>query len=109
MPKEIEASEIEFDPDKLTLSKKEIMEFVDAILHRWKKNYLENAKYIAGLELMRFGLLMTGEDTLTKIWSEILNGFNDLLYENAMARARNEHADWAAIQEKIKKKMRGES
>lgn len=95
----------ELDPDKLTLSKKDILEFVDVILYRWKKNYLANAKYIAGLEMMKLGLFMTGEDTLSKIWSEILNGFNDLLYENAMAMARSENPDWSTIREKIKKKM----
>lgn len=95
----------ELDPDKLTLSKKDILEFIDVILYRWKKNYLVNAKYIAGLEMMKLGLFMTGEDTLSKIWSEILNGFNDLLYENAMALARSESPDWDTIREKIKKKM----
>lgn len=96
----------ELDPDRLTLSKKDILEFVDAILYRWRKNAFANTKYITGLELMKFGLIMTGEDTLSKIWSEILNGFNELLYENAMARAKNENPNWDIIREKIRKKMR---
>ena len=98
-----------FDPDKFNLSKKQILLIVSAIGKRWtssKVSTIKNSRYIISLEAMKVGIRLMKESTITQLWIEIINGFNALLYENAIAKAKGENESWAKTLEKVKKKIR---
>ncbi len=97
---------IKFDPDELKLTKKDILEFIDAIEERWKKHKRENYQFIVSMEAMKIGIRLTSERTVSQIWYEIVNGFNELLYENAIAKANGENETWSQTLEKVKRKLK---
>jgi hypothetical protein len=74
----------QFNPDELKLSKQDIFEMLDSISARFKKNKKGNMKFIISVEAMKIGIRMMDDQTLTQIWTEIINGFNELLYQNAL-------------------------
>jgi len=96
---------ITFNPDKLVLTKDDIITLMNAISKRWSKNRTQNYKYIIGIQAMKAGIMITGEDTIQKIWSEILDGFQELLYQNALAVGKGEKEHWAFALEKVKTKF----
>lgn len=100
---------IKFDPDELMLSKKDILEMMDSIEDRWKKNNKSNVQFIISMEAMKVGIRLTKEEVITKIWFEIVNGFNELLYENAISKAKGENLTWAETLEKVKTKLKDDS
>jgi len=95
-----------FNPDELKLTKKDIIELMDGIEKRWKKNNKANYQFIISMEAMKIGIRLTSEQTVSDIWLEIVNGFNELLYENGMAHARGENETWAETLEKVKTKLK---
>ena len=95
--------DLAFNPDELILSKKDVLELLDGIAQRWKTNKKDNWKFLTSLEMMKVGINLTGEDTIKAIWSEIVNGFNQLLIDNSLAIAKGNKENWAAAFEKIKK------
>lgn len=97
---------LKFDPDELKLSKQDILELMNGIEKRWKKNHKTNYQFIISLEAMKVGIRLTSEQTVKDIWTEIVNGFNELLYENAMAQARGENETWSETLEKVKTKLK---
>ncbi len=97
---------LKFDPDELALTKKDIIEMMDSIGKRWSKNKSSNYKFIISIEAMKIGIKLMDEKTVSLIWSEIVNGFNELLYENAMAKARGENQSWSQTLEKVKQKLK---
>lgn len=94
-----------FDPDNLSLDKKDIIDFCDRIISEWQKKPLTqtNAKNIAAMVGVRTAVHFTDEESLKAIWSEIIKWIYQLLYENAMAQARGEKSQWASTFEKLKK------
>lgn len=94
-----------FDPDTLSLDKKEIMNFCDRIISEWQKKPLTqtNAKNIAAMVGVRTAVHFTDEESLKAIWAEIIKWVYQLLYENAMAQAKGEKSQWASTLEKLKK------
>ena len=104
--RQIKLDVLKFDPDQLALSKKDIMEMMDAISNRWSKNKSSNYKFIISIEAMKIGIKLMDEKTVNLIWSEIVNGFNELLYENAMAKAKGENQTWSQTLEKVKQKLK---
>ncbi len=94
-----------FDPDKLSLQKKDIIAFCDRIISEWQKKPLTqtNAKNIAAMVGVRTAVHFTDEESLKAIWSEIIKWIYQLLYENAIAQAKGEKSDWAYTFEKLKK------
>jgi len=97
---------IKFNPDELKLTKKDIIEIMDSIEDRWKQDKLRNSQFIISLEAMKLGIRLMKESTITQLWIEIINGFNALLYENAMTKAKGENESWANTLEKVKKRIR---
>ncbi len=91
----------EFDPDRLVLTKQEILEFCDSVLEKWKKKPKENAQNIFAMNAVRMSVLWTDEDSLKAIWGEILKWAFALMYKNAIAQAREENIDWSHIMGKI--------
>jgi len=94
----------DYDPDRLVLTKPEILEFCDRVLDKWSKNPQKNAKNIFAMNAVKTSVLWTDEESLKAIWSEILNWTYDLLYENALAQGKEEEVDWSKIMKKLKKK-----
>jgi len=97
---------VKFNPDELKLTKKDILEIMDSIEDRWKQDKLRNSQFILSLEAMKLGIRLMKESTITQLWIEIINGFNALLYENALAKAQGENESWAKTLEKVKKRIK---
>ncbi len=93
---------VKFDPDQLQLSKQDIIEMLDSISDRFKKNSKGNIKFIISVEAMKMGIRMMDDQTLTQIWTEIINGFNELLYQNALNSNQTWSENLKAVKEKIK-------
>ena len=90
-----------FDPDRLVLSKQEILEFCDRVLEKWNKNPTKNTKNIIAMTAVKASVVWTDDESLRAIWSEILNWTFELLYENAMAC---DDKEWANVRKKLKNK-----
>ena len=95
-------SVVKFDPDELQLSKSDIIEMLDSISDRFRKNKKGNIKFIISVEAMKMGIRMMDDQTLTQIWTEIINGFNELLYQNAL----NSNKSWSENLKAVKEKIR---
>jgi len=61
------------------------------------------AKNIAAMVSVRTAVYFTDDDSLKAIWSEIVKWIYQLLYENAIAQAKEEKSEWASTFEKLKK------
>ena len=94
----------DFDPDRLVLTKAEILEFCDRVLEKWKKNPSKNANNIMAMNAVKTSVIWTDDESLKAIWSEILNWTFELLYENAMAQGKNNPDDWSTVMKKLKNK-----
>ena len=92
----------ESDPDRLVLTKQEIVEFCDKVLAKWNRNPKENAQNIMAMNTVRMSVLWTEEDQLKAIWAEILRWAFELLFRNAIAQAREENLNWSHVMSKIK-------
>lgn len=94
----------QLDPDRLTLSKKDILKFCDRAIQEWSKNKIANWRFIAGMEIFKAGLMIFGEKTLMEIWKKILAWFNELLFENAIKQMQEDGLDYYKIFDALKKK-----
>lgn len=92
-----------FDPDRLVLTKIQILEFCDKVIEKWNKKPTKNAKNILAMNAVKTSILWTDEESLKAIWGEILNWTFELLYENALAQGEGED-DWSNVMKKLKNK-----
>jgi len=76
--------ELEFDPDKLNLTKQDLLDFCDRMVIEWKKNKRSNFRYILALEIMKAQIKITPEGVLKMIWGKIIEWFYQLNFENAL-------------------------
>ena len=76
------------DPDKLNLTKKDLLEFCDKVLDEWSENKVANFKYIVAIKLMIAQIRLTPEPILKAIWKKITLWFYDLTYHNALANTK---------------------
>ncbi|MGI9567848.1 MAG: hypothetical protein ACR2LL_12660 [Nitrosopumilus sp.] len=90
-----------FDPDKLELSKLEILEFCDRVIKKWNKNPTKNANNLLAINAVKTSVLWTDDESLKAIWGEIIAWTFELLYENAMAQ---EDQEWTNVMKKLKNK-----
>ncbi|MDH3191815.1 MAG: hypothetical protein OEM18_03920 [Nitrosopumilus sp.] len=90
-----------FDPDKLVLTKPEILGFCDRVLAKWNKNPTKNVNNILAMNAVKASIIWTDDESLKAIWSEIIAWTFDLLYENAMAQ---DNEEWANVMKKLNKK-----
>ena len=98
-----------FDPDRLVLSKEEILDFCDRVLAKWSTLPAENAQNIVAMNAVRTSVYWTDEDSLKAIWGEILNWTFELMHKNAIAQAKEEKKEWSPILEKLSAKKVNES
>ena len=95
----------DLDPDRLVLTKAQLRKIIKAMIKRWQKNIKANFKAItAGYAMLAF-METQDEKTIQAIWGDMLKGFNDLLMQNAVARARGENPMWADMVEKLTQKI----
>ena len=73
------------DPDKLNLEKKDLIAFCYTCIDDWKKNKIDNFKYILSMELLVQAVKLTPEKVLKNIWFKIIDWFWNLQYQNALA------------------------
>ena len=90
------------DPDRLALSKNDILQFCDRVLKKWQQDPVQNARNIPAMMAVRTGVFFSDEISLKAIWSEIISWIYQLLYENAQAQAKQENQEWAKTFSKIK-------
>jgi len=93
-----------YDPDRLVLTKTEILEFCDRVIEKWSKHPEKNTKNIFAMNAVKTSVLWTDEESLKDIWSEILNWTYDILYENALAQGKEDDVDWSQVMKKLKNK-----
>lgn len=93
-----------FEPDKLMLSKKDILDFCDRVLEKWEKNSSNNTNNILAMNAVKTSVIWTDDESLKAIWNEIISWTFDLLYENALAQGKDADADWSKVMKKIKDK-----
>ena len=78
----------QMDPDKLNLTKKDLLEFCDKVLEEWSENKIANFKYIVAIKLMIAQIRLTPEPILKAIWKKITLWFYDLTYAIALANTQ---------------------
>ena len=83
------------NPDRLALTKPEIVMFCDRVIDKWSKDTTKNAKNILAMNAIKTSVLWTDDETLKAVWGEITEWMFELLYENAKAQAMQEGAPWA--------------
>ena len=93
-----------FEPDKLALSKKDILDFCDRVLEKWGKNPTKNSNNILAMNAVKTSVIWTDDESLKAIWNEIVSWTFELLYENALAQGKDGNADWSKVMKKIKNK-----
>jgi len=93
-----------FEPDKLSLTKKDILDFCDKVLEKWSKNPSANTNNIFAMNAVKTSVIWTDDESLKAIWSEIIGWTFDLLYENALAQGNNDEENWSDTMKKIKNK-----
>jgi len=89
-----------FDPDRLVLTKPEILDFCDRVLKKWNKNPSKNRNNILAMNAVKTSVIWTDDESLKAIWSEILTWIFELLYENAMSQ----DVEWGTVMKKLKNK-----
>ena len=93
-----------FDPDKLALTKKDIIAFCDRVIEKWSKEPSENANNILAMNAVKTSVFWTDDESLKAIWNEIISWTFDLLYENALAQGNSFDENWSNTMKKIKNK-----
>ena len=78
----------QMDPDKLNLTKKDLLEFCDKVLEEWSENKIANFKYNVAIKLKIAQIRLTPEPILKAIWKKITLWFYDLTYANALANTQ---------------------
>lgn len=94
----------EFDPHSLVPPKKEILEFCDKVLTKWKSEPKPNPKNIVAMTAVKTSVFWTDEESLKAIWGEILKWTFEIMYKNAIVQAKAENSEWSPILEKIENK-----
>jgi hypothetical protein len=93
-----------FEPDKLALTKKDILDFCDRVLEKWSKDPTNNTNNILAMNAVKTSVIWTDDESLKAIWNEIISWTFELLYENALAQGKDDEANWSNVMKKIKNK-----
>ena len=93
-----------FEPDKLALTKKDILEFCDRVIEKWSRNPSKNTSKILAMNAVKTSIVWTDEESLKAIWDEIISWTFELLYENALAQGKDNEVNWSSVMKKIKNK-----
>lgn len=91
-------------PERLVLSKPDILAFCDRILEKWSKDAETNALNIMAMNAIKTSVIWTDEQTLKAVWGEIVEWMYQMLYENAMAQAKQEGVRWPDTLRQVSKR-----
>ena len=91
------------EPEKLVLTKQEILDFCDEVLAKWENDPTKDTRHIFAMNAVKTSILWTEEDTIKEIWNEIIHWVFGLLYKNAIAQGNAENLEWSNIMEKLGK------
>jgi hypothetical protein len=86
------------------LTKKEILEFCDRVIEKWKKTPEKNTNNILAMTAVKASIVWTDDESLKAIWNEIIAWVFELLYENALSKGKGDNYDWANVMKKLKDK-----
>lgn len=98
----------QLDPDKIVMTKKDILEIIDLILQQWNQNFGANWKFILGLRGIKAGIMLQPESVVRKIWTALLGFINQILYEFTIRDAVKQDEAWATALSKVKQKIKTE-
>lgn len=98
----------QLDPDKIVMTKKDILEIIDLILQQWNQNFGANWKFILGLRGIKAGIMLQPESVVRKIWTALLGFINQILYEFTIRDALKQDEAWAKALSKVKQKIKTE-
>jgi len=99
--------ELAREMERFTLTKPEIVEILDGITDRWRKNKKANAKYIFAMGLFKIGLLAMREEEVVGIFHEINKTFNDI-YATSFYKMMDGEIDAPQLKKLWFEKMRAE-
>ena len=94
-----------FEPEKLALTKQEILEFCDDVIKKWENDPSKDSRYIFAMNAVKTSILWTEEATITEIWREIIHWVFQLLYKNAIAQGNEDDLEWSKIMKKLGKQI----
>ena len=93
------------NPDELVISKEDILRITKLVKNRWRKNTKSNWRFIAGMIAFEGGLHLTDEDTISKIWTDLIKVTNELVVYNNMKHLAGEFPDTKAMLDIVEKKI----
>ena len=99
----------EIVPDRLVPSKKEILEFCDKVLAKWKADPDTNSRNIVSMTAVKTSVFWTDDESLKAIWGEILKWTFELMYKNAIVQAKDENSELSPILEQKERSASFES
>jgi len=74
----------QFDPDKFVLTKQDFLKILDRIGNRWSVNKRDNWKLLLELEGAKIYFHMKSDDSIRKLWGEIIKEINEIMIENTI-------------------------
>ena len=80
----------QFNSDELQLTKSQLVHLINIVRKRWSKNKRANVKYTMGLTAFKMGIQLTDEETIKKIWGDLVKLTNAIIIYNDMMRLKNE-------------------
>lgn len=93
------------DPNELQITKDDILRITKLVKNRWRKNKAKNYKFIVGMLGFEAGLRLTDEDTISKIWTDLIKVTNELIVYNNMKHLAGEYPDTRAMLDIIEGKI----
>lgn len=94
-----------FDPDELYLTKPQLIQIIEAIRNRWKKNKKSNWMFIQAITAFKVSLNLIPDDTISAIFKDILKATNELSTLNQMQRLKGEMPKTQDMVDLVEKKI----
>lgn len=82
---------LEFDPDRIHLTRKQIIRIIDAIIKGWQKNGKANFLYIAALNAFKAAVWIMSEDDINEFWHRFTRAFMSINEASQYARLKAEY------------------
>lgn len=73
-----------FDPDKFILAKNDVLNILNRIDNRWKKNFKANYREIFEMQAVKLYFKSKSEESISKLWTEIINEIHEIMIDNSI-------------------------
>ena len=90
-------------PDEIELTKEDILDFCDGIIARWQRDPSITNQNFLSMCSVRASVSLTDDESLKAIWNEILRWTFELLYKNAISKAKKDASGYLKVMKKHKK------